>query len=31
VQPPAAAGTEVQLELRLIKGETVDIEGVFVC
>jgi hypothetical protein len=31
VQPPAAAGTLVQLELRLIQGETVDIEGVFVC
>jgi hypothetical protein len=31
VQPPAAAGTLVKLELRLIEGETVDIEGVFVC
>jgi hypothetical protein len=31
IQPPAAAGTLVKLELRLIKGETVDIEGVFVC
>jgi hypothetical protein len=31
VQPPAAAGTLVKLELRLIQGEAVDIEGVFVC
>jgi hypothetical protein len=31
VQPPAAAGTLVKLELRLIKGETVDVEGVFIC
>jgi hypothetical protein len=31
VQPPATAGVQIRLELRLIKGETVDIEGVFAC